>query len=61
LGRHAFKITLARRPHKFGLVLKQLDADLKVQTRLHIPRREQVVLQAVLNSKENAALDRMKF
>jgi len=61
LGRHAFKITLARRPHKFGLVLKQLDVELKAQTKLHIPRREKHTLRGILNSKENAALDKLKF
>ncbi|POV94249.1 hypothetical protein PSTT_16952 [Puccinia striiformis] len=31
LGRQAFKITLARKPHKFTPILKQIEADLQTQ------------------------------
>ncbi|KAA1081431.1 hypothetical protein PGT21_035536 [Puccinia graminis f. sp. tritici] len=61
LGRQAFRITLARKPHRFGLVLKQIQADLKSQSKLHINRLEKMKLEAIIKSKENLALDQLKY
>ncbi|POW20045.1 hypothetical protein PSHT_03992, partial [Puccinia striiformis] len=61
LGRQAFKITLARKPHKFTPILKQIEADLQTQTKSHISRQEQIQLEAIIKSKANLALGKLKY